>query len=350
MTPASSPSSAGREQAIDNELDLRGLLCALWRGKLTVIACAVVFALGALVYSLVVRQEWAAIAITDKPTVNVLGSYFSQQQFLRNLDVKNTALPTTDPLSIVDEAYQEFLRQLASYDTRRDFWLASPYYQARKKGDVHADAVLLDELINAIQFLPRDDVKKLPDSARLVAETAPDANQLLRRYVDFANQRAANHLNEDVVAAWAARTVSLKAQVKRQEAVAAAVYHREQLQLNQALKLAHAQGIDRSRTDVDADSLPQSELFLLGHPLLQARLDALQAAGPAYDTDYDQNRAMLTTLNVGPVLNKSFKTYRYLRTPEEPVKRDKPRRLFLLILWGAVGTLIGAGVALARRR
>ncbi|BAE75659.1 Lipopolysaccharide biosynthesis protein WzzE [Sodalis glossinidius str. 'morsitans'] len=350
MTPASSPSSAGREQAIDNELDLRGLLCSLWRGKLTVIACAVVFALGALIYSLVVRQEWTAIAITDKPTVNVLGSYFSQQQFLRNLDVKNTALPTTDTLSIADEAYQEFLRQLASYDTRRDFWFASPYYQSRKKGDVHADAVLLDELINAIQFLPHDDVKKLPDSARLVVETAPDANQLLRRYVDFANQRAANHLNEDVVAAWAARTVSLKAQVKRQEAVAAAVYHREQLQLNQALKLAHAQGIDRSRTNVVADSLPQSEMFLLGHPLLQARLDALQAAGPAYDTDYDQNRAMLTTLNVGPVLNKSFKTYRYLRTPEEPVKRDKPRRLFLLILWGAVGTLIGAGVALARRR
>lgn len=350
MTPASSPSSAGRGQAIDNELDLRGLLCVLWRGKVTVIAYALAFALGALIYSFVVRQEWTAIAITDKPTVNILGGYFSQQQFLRNLNVKNTALPASDIPLIADEAYQEFLRQLASYDTRRDFWLASPYYQTRKQGDAHADAVLLDELINAIQFLPRDEVKKLPDSARLVAETAPDANQLLRRYVDFANQRAANHLNEDVMAAWAARTVSLKAQVKRQEAVAAAVYQREQQQLNQALKLALAQGIDRSRTDVAAENLPQSEMFLLGHPLLQARLDALQAAGPAYDTDYDQNRAMLTTLNVGPVLNKSFKTYRYLRTPEEPVKRDKPRRLFLLVLWGAVGMLLGAGIALARHR
>lgn len=166
MTPASSPSSAGRGQAIDNELDLRGLLCALWRGKVTVIACALAFALGALIYSFVVRQEWTAIAITDKPTVNVLGSYFSQQQFLRNLDVKNTALPTSDTPSIADEAYQEFLRQLASYDTRRDFWLASPYYQTRKKGDAHADAVLLDELINAIQYQPRDDVKKLCPIAR----------------------------------------------------------------------------------------------------------------------------------------------------------------------------------------
>lgn len=77
----------------------------------------------------------------------------------------------------------------------------APYYQARKKGDVHADAMLLDELINALQFLAGDDVKKLPFSARLVAETAPDANQLLRRYLDFSNQRAVNHINEDVVAA-----------------------------------------------------------------------------------------------------------------------------------------------------
>ena len=59
---------------------------------------------------------------------------------------------------------------------------------------------------------------------------------------------------------------------------------------------------------------------------------------------------MLTTLNVGPTLAKSFQTYRYLRTPEEPVKRTSPRRVFLMVMWGIVGALVGAGVALARRR
>jgi lipopolysaccharide biosynthesis protein WzzE len=32
------------------------------------------------------------------------------------------------------------------------------------------------------------------------------------------------------------------------------------------------------------------------------------------------------------------------------VKRDSPRRAFLMIMWGLVGALTGAGVALARRR
>ncbi|WP_413736642.1 ECA polysaccharide chain length modulation protein [Sodalis sp. RH21] len=348
MTPEAQPTS--RESRLDNELDIRGLFCALWRGKRWIIGMALLFAVIALAYSYVVKQEWTAVAITDKPTVNMLGSYFSQQQFLRNLDVKNTALPTSDMPSIGDDAYQEFVRQLASYDTRREFWLASEYYTSRKEGNAHGDAVLLSELIDNIQFIPRDDAKKQPDQVMLVAETATDANSLLRNYVAFANQRAASRLNEDITGAWAARTVSLKAQVKRQGAVANAIYERDLNALRQALDIAKRQGISHSQTDVPVEQLPQSGLFLLGVPLLQARLEALQAAGPGFDVEYDQNRAMLATLNVGPTLQNSFGTYRYLRTPEEPVKRDKPRRVFLLILWGAMGGLAGAGIALARRR
>lgn len=342
--------SVSQPSGLDNELDLKGLLGAFWRGKLWIIGMALFFALVALAYSFLVKQEWTATAITDKPTVNLLGSYFSQQQFLHNLDIKNTALPTSDMPSIGEEAYQEFIRQLAAYDTRREFWQASEYYISRKEGNAHADAVLLEELIANIQFSPRDDAKKLPDQVQLVAETPQDANQLLRSYVVFANQRAANNLNEDITGAWAARTVSLQAQVKRQMAVANAVYDRDQNALRQALDIAKRRGIGHSQTNVPEEQLPSSGLFLLGEPLLQARLAALEAAGPGFDVEYDQNRAMLATLNVGPSLQHTFQTYRYLRTPEEPVKRDKPRRVFLLILWGAMGTLVGAGFALVRRR
>ncbi|SQI28181.1 lipopolysaccharide biosynthesis protein [Salmonella enterica subsp. arizonae] len=47
--------------------------------------------------------------------------------------------------------------------------------------------------------------------------------------------------------------------------------------------------------------------FLLGRPMLQARLENLQAVGPAFDLDYFQNRAMLNTLNVGPTLDLVFR-------------------------------------------
>lgn len=343
------PLAGAKSVVTENELDIRGLFRVLWAGKFWIAGVALGFALVALTYTFFARQEWSATAITDRPTVNMLGGFYSQQQFLRNLDVKAN-LASVDQPSVMDESYKEFVMQLASWDTRRDFWNQTDYFKQRMVGNSKADAALLDELINNIQFMAGDPLRNINDNVKLIAETAPDANNLLRQYVAFASQRAASHLNDELKGAWSARTIQMKAQVKRQEEVAKAIFARRVHNIEQALKIAEKSNISRSETDVPADELPDSEMFLLGRPMLQARLENLQAVGPDFDLDYDQNRAMLTTLNVGPTLDPRFQTYRYLRTPEEPVKRDSPRRAFLMIMWGIVGALIGAGVALTRRR
>lgn len=343
------PLPEARSAGAENELDIRGLFRTLWAGKRWIVGLALLFALVVLIYTFFARQEWSATAITDRPTVNMLGGFYSQQQFLRNLDIKAN-LASTDQPSVMDEAYKEFIMQLASWDTRREFWSQTDYYKQRMSGNSRADAALLDDLINNIVFIPGDPAKSINDSVKLIAETAPDANNLLRQYVAFASQRAAGHLNDELKGAWAARTIQMKAQVKRQAEVAQAIFDRRIHSVQEALSVAQKNNITRSETDVPAEELPDSELFMLGRPLLQARLENLQAVGPEYDLDYDQNRAMLSTLNVGPVSEPRFQTYRYLRTPEEPVKRDSPRRAFLMVMWGIVGALVGAGVALARRR
>lgn len=332
----------------DNELDIRGLCCTLWRGKRWIIGGALLFALLAWLCTLLITPKWSTTAVTDRPAVNMLGSYYSQQQFLDNLDLRSANLAVNPP-SVEEGAYQEFVMQLASYDTRREFWLQSDYYKKRKTDSARDDAALLDELIANIQYQPADAAKYLNDSVKLVAETAAEANTLLRQYIAFAGQRAATHLNAELSGAWMARTVQLQAQVKRQEAVAKAIYDRKIHSVERALKIAQQQGFEQAKTSTPSEQLPDSELFLLGRSLLQARLENLQASGPEFDLDYDQNRAMLNTLNVGPRLSENFQSWRYLRTPEEPVKRDSPRRLFLMIMWGAVGALAGAGTALVRR-
>lgn len=48
--------------SIENELDIRGLCCALWRGKFWIAGVALAFALMALGYSYLARQEWSATA------------------------------------------------------------------------------------------------------------------------------------------------------------------------------------------------------------------------------------------------------------------------------------------------
>lgn len=340
---------AGRQPIIDNELDIRGLFRSLWQGKLWIVGIALIFSLVALLYTFFARQEWSATAITDSPAVNVLGPYYSQQQFLRNQELRVSAAQAEQP-SVAEGVYKEFIRQLAAYDTRRAFWLQTDYYRNRQEKDERANAVLLDELINDIQFTPGDAQRNLNDSVRLVAERAPDASTLLRQYVDFASERAAKHLNAELSGTWAARASQLKAQVKRQQAVARAVYERELKSVQEALKIAQQQNINQAMTGISPDEIPASEMFMLGRPVLQARLENLQASGPATNIEYDQSVALLSSLSQPPSLDNHFKAYRYLRTPEEPIKRDSPRRAFLMIMWGAVGALIGAGVALARRQ
>ncbi|SQI44274.1 Lipopolysaccharide biosynthesis protein wzzE [Leminorella richardii] len=337
-------------QSIDNELDIRSLCYSLWYGKVWIVGIAVVFALFALVYSYVVKQEWSATAITDRPTVSMLGGYYTQEQFLRGLVRDSSANSQTSETPIASDVYDEFVMQLSSYDTRRDFWLSSDYYAQRKEGNARADAVLLDELINNISFAPKDDKKGVNDSVKLTAETPSDANQLLRQYVNFANRRAIAALNDELSGTWSARKTTLFYLVKRQEDISNAVYQRELKRVKHALEVAEKQGIERARTDVPAGQLPSSELFMLGKPALEAQYEALQATGPGFDADYDHNRAILSSLEEGVKLDSDFRTYRYLRTPEDPIARDKPRRLFLLIMWGGIGGLIGAGVALTRRR
>ncbi|MBE8597318.1 ECA polysaccharide chain length modulation protein [Xenorhabdus sp. BG5] len=337
------------QPAIEHELDIRALCYALWYGKIWIIALAIIFAAAALGASYLMQQKWSATAIVDLPTTNNLGSYYSQQQFLRNLDTHINASPEAQLPTIPDGAYKEFMTQLSAYDTRREFWLHSEYYKQRKEGRAKADAVLLDELINDIKITRSDDRTSSNDSIKLTAETAVDANQLLRQYIAFANQRAGTHLNNEIKGAWATRTQSMKALVKRQEMVVKAIYNRELNVLQQSLKVAEKQGIHRNQTNIPIEELPGSKMFMLGTSLLQAQIETLDATGPDYSIDYDQNIAMLATLNVGPTLQDAFLTYRYLRTPEEPVNRDSPRRTFMMILWGAVGMLVGAGVALVRR-
>lgn len=98
---------------VENELDIRGLFRALWAGKIWIAGMAVLFALIVLVYAFFARREWSATAITDRPTVNMLGGYYSQQQFLRNLDIKANLVPVDQP-SAMDQAYKEFIMQQGS--------------------------------------------------------------------------------------------------------------------------------------------------------------------------------------------------------------------------------------------
>ena len=113
---------------VENELDIRGLFRALWAGKGWIVGGAVSSPPSCWCTPSLLRVERRRSPIW--PTVNMLG-ILSQQQFLRNLDIK-ADLASVDQPSAMDEAYKEFTSCSWPLGYRRDFWLQTDYYSVSR--------------------------------------------------------------------------------------------------------------------------------------------------------------------------------------------------------------------------
>ena len=312
---------------IENELDIRKLFHILWCGKLWIIGLAVMFAAIALVYSYLIKPEWTSVATIARPSVTMLNGYYEKQRLLTSLAPSSDEMPTN---SVSNDAYQNFLQQLDAYDTKRDFWLQNAYYLTRKEGDKKADAALLYQFIDNIQpILAKQPTQ--PDNIQLIAETGEEAQQLLMQYIDFAAKRSVTELNQTLAAQWAERLKQYSAKVEQQQL---------SVEMNQQKQIEMLKQVIGQYQPTSVD--------LVNNSLLFKELESLISHNLQLDQSYYQNQVIVKTLNQS-LQQVSFQPYRFLRTPDEPVTRSKPRRLFLLILWGGIGAFCGVGVVLLRR-
>jgi lipopolysaccharide biosynthesis protein WzzE len=320
--------------ATENELDILKLFRVLWNGKLWIVGSAILFAGLALIYSYLVKQEWVSVAIMTKPSITALGPFYEERQLLA---AANGNVISVNNAKIENDVYQEFLQQLGSYDTRRDFWLQSDYYTQRTEGDAKADAALLYEFVDNIN-LTLSSQKAPADMIQLTAETGPDAHLLLNQYIKFAADKTVADLNKQLSALHREQLKQLTLRLQQLDASAQADYQRNLASLQQLLASKTGQTAVKSSAK---DDFSDEEL--------KREIDNLTVNGPQFAEDYYLTQVLVKQLSE-PLKLENFQPYRFLRTPDEPVKRSKPRRLFLLILWGAIGGFCGTGVALTRRK
>lgn len=312
----------------DNELDIQKLFKLLWQGKAWIIGLAILFASIALGYSYIVKQEWVSSSVTTKPSITLLKNYYQQKNFLQSLDKENSAQPIE---SIPTEVYQEFTQQLGSYDARREFWQQSDYFLSRTENDAKADAALLEEFINNIVFTPSD-LKNPFDTLQLTAETAQEAKSLLDSYITFVAADVVADLNNEISVLWNEKKKQLEIENTQQEVAGKANYSKDILLLEKAIQKFKLKQVSQEQ---------QSQLESLSMSLAD-----LEITGPQFSERYFENKVLLSklaSLNI-----EEFQPYRFLKKPIEPVKRTKPRRLFLLILWGGVGAFCGGVITLTR--
>ncbi len=146
-----------------------------------IIGIGLLFALIALAHTFLLVRS--GVRRHDRsPNRKYVGRLLPQQQFLRNLDIKTDPALLISP-SVMDEAGKEFIMQLASRILRVAIsWLQTDYYSSEWSGIAKPmRRCLRTDRYQHVQFTPGDFTRAINDNVKLIAETAPDANNLPRQ-------------------------------------------------------------------------------------------------------------------------------------------------------------------------
>lgn len=136
-------------------------------------------------------------------------------------------------------------------------------------GNSKVDVVLLDEMINNIQFIFGDFICVVNDSVKFIVEIVFDVNNLLCQYVVFVSQCVVSYLNDELKGVWVVCIIQMKVQVKCQEEVVKVIYDCWMNSIEQVLKIVEQYNILCSVIDVFVEELFDLEMFLFGCLMFQ---------------------------------------------------------------------------------
>jgi len=308
--------------SIDNELDVASCVQRLWHGKKWIGLGLILGILLAWTYTLFATQKWVSVAQFSRPDLSKVTRYYQELSKLNQLSTYSEPGSTTDSTdvdAVLDAVYQTFLQQLASVDNRRRFWLE------QEKAD-KANALtptLLDRRVASIQFAAGDKLHGTVDTLSLTAETAASSSQLLKRYLMFTDQQVMTLVQQQLSAAWQSEITKLEQQIAFEQSVAQTAYDQQVKQLK--------------------NEVAQSE-----DTQTKAAINVIERTGPVASDSLLHDQARLTVLQSGPTSLKPFTSWTMLQSPEPPISRQSPRLPLLMVMWGLVGSIIGAGIALTQ--
>ena len=338
----------------DDEIDLIELFRTLWKQKAKIALVTAVTTLAAGIYAFTAEEVWTSKAVFDAPKLEEIDSYYEfTQQLRRTLQKPTIGAITLIPDQITKEVFTEFQKQTNSIDLRREFWSQSDYYHDLVK-DIKLEKdkeKKLDDLIEKnITVVPIDEQKIKFPSVSLSVNDATTAKELLIQYVDKLNAKV-----------WRSKSAELKTILKEEvaelENEKKLLEFRAETDRKNAIEVigkaknvaekANLKELNLTAMQGNANVNSGDMLFFLGTKALDAQIDNLVNKPVTMPTRYYEVERMLTELKKLPEFKVDIKSYRYLQAPNEPLTKDRPKRVLLLavgfflgIMLGCIGSLI----------
>jgi chain length determinant protein (polysaccharide antigen chain regulator) len=340
-----------RQANNDDEIDLVELFHGLWTQKWLIVLVTLVFAVGAASYAFFSKPVYEARLAVQPPSLSDIAGFSLGRTGV------NEGGNGLKPFS-VDDVYAVFTRSLQSEKSRRQFF-REVYLPSLDKTQRSGSQDGLYKEFNGTFSVKAPD-KNQPDRYSIVVEHYnPElASTWAKQYIDQVAERSLNEMLQNAERELAVQARNIEQQIKYARTSAKALRDDRTKQLQEALTVAEAIGLDnppvitgRVANDSELSAFMDGSLmYMRGAKALRAEMQVLQAR-TSDDPFIPELRNLegMYQLFAGVSLDPSnvavFRQDGDIEVPDQPIKPKKP----LIVALGVVlGGMFGVFIALIR--
>lgn len=336
-----------RQANSDDEIDLVELFYGLWTQKWLIVLITLVFAVGAASYAFLSKPVYEARAAVLPPSLSDIAGF----------SLGRTGGDGLKPFSVSD-VYAVFTRNLQSEKSRRHFF-REVYLPSL--GDAQRSGSQ-DGLYKAFseKFSVKAPDKNQPDRYSIVVEHySPElASTWAKQYIDQVAERSLNEMLQNSERELAVQARNIEQQIKSERASAKARRDDRTRQLQEALTVAEAIGLDnppvitgRVSNDSELSSFMDGSLmYMRGAKALRAEMQVLLAR--TSDDPFipelrnlEARYQLFAGVSVDPGNVAVFRQDGDIEVPDQPIK---PKKTLIVALGVVLGGMLGVFVALIR--
>ncbi|RPH28128.1 LPS O-antigen chain length determinant protein WzzB [Buttiauxella warmboldiae] len=299
-------------------IDLIDLLMQLWKGKVTIIAFAVVAVILAVIYLSVAKEKWTSEAIITLPDSGQIANYNNSMNVLYGASAPSI-------VEIQQRFFGRFNSTLAALSEQLD-------------NQEKPEKLTITESVKG---------QPVPLKVTYVATNASEAQKTLTAYIQQINKRIVTELDDDLKTSINAKVDDLKADLATKEKIAQERKNKRLEILNQALIVSQQSNIKNTLVQ-QAETLSEDTLFVLGSDALSSIIKNEATRPLPLDDSYFNARQSLLAINALKSKPDTTYAFRYVMKPSLPVRRDSPKKSLTLVLGALVGLMLGSGVVLGR--
>ncbi len=335
----------------NDEIDLVELFRTLWKQKAKIALITAATTLVAGIYAFTAEEVWTSKAVITAPKASDMGEFY---QLAQNLERNAPMVTTPDGMQTKTEdakqlqfanlqtnVFKEFKDTLNSLDERREFVVSSDFYKEKIKGKPQRDQkIILKEITEKdIKYTAADDVKKTFDTIALSANTSKQSQILLQQYIASVNAKVVKNNEHELTLLLIKFRQDLAAEAKALESSAEDMLKLQIKNVSDALAQAKEMNLIETSANLPTE-ISDSTMYLLGSKALSAKLASVKASEPTLAKRYFDVQQQLKTLNEIKISSVKGQAFGFIDMPDEPVTKDKPKRVLILVLGVVFGLII----------